>query len=57
MLFTNSSDFRDLVLQNEKMFESVYEIKVFGKFDEDKLKKIREGAIIKGKQMGPFFVN
>jgi 16S rRNA U516 pseudouridylate synthase RsuA-like enzyme len=56
MLITNSPDFRDLIAKNDKLFESCFEIKVFGKFDEEKLKSIRQGAVIKGKKMGPFFV-
>ena len=57
MLFTNNPDLRDLIVQNEKLFESTYELKVFGRFDDSKLEKIRRGHYIKGVKMGPFFVS
>ena len=41
----------------ENQIQRTYRVRVYGRFDEEKLKKIRAGAIIKGKQYGPFWVN
>ena len=34
-----------------------YRVRVFGRFDDKKLEKVREGAIIDGEQYGPFWAN
>ncbi len=57
MLFTNNPDLRDIIVKNERLFESCYELKVFGRFDDEKLQNIRRGHVIKGVKMGPFFVS
>ena len=54
---TNSPTMRDVLASCDKLFEYVYEVKVFGRFTDEKLLKIRAGAIIKGVKMGPFFVS
>lgn len=53
---TNSPAMRNVIASCDKLFEYVYEVKVFGRFSDEKLLKIRTGAVIKGVKMGPFFV-
>ena len=55
-MMTNSKTLKNVLEECEDKFEYIYEVKVFGRFDNEKLLKIRTGAIIKGVKMGPFFV-
>lgn len=54
---TNNATLREVLKQCDKQYEYEYELKVFGRFSDEKLLKIRTGAIIKGVKMGPFFVS
>ncbi len=49
LLLTNNKEFHQIISEASKKWEYEYDIKVFGRFDELKLLKIREGAVIKGK--------
>ena len=40
----------------ENRVEREYRVRVYGRFDDDKLLKVRQGAIISGQQYGPFWV-
>ena len=53
---TNNKTLKEVINQCENQYEYIYELKVFGRFTDEKLLKIRAGAIIKGKKMGPFYV-
>lgn len=55
ILLTNDGDLaRALELPSNKI-ERTYRVRVFGNLDEDKLVKIRKGAVINGVQYGPFW--
>ena len=54
---TNDSTLREVLKQCDTVYEYDYEVKVFGRFTNEKLLKIRTGAVIKGVKMGPFFVS
>ena len=56
-MMTNDKTLKAVLEECEKKYEYVYELKVFGRFTNEKLLKIRAGAIIKGVKMGPFFVS
>jgi len=57
VMLTNNYEFHKILEQSSKKFEYEYIVKVFGRFDEKKLVKIREGCVIKGKMIGPFYVS
>ena len=52
ILITNDGEISRILESHP--FERIYEVRVFGKLDLEKLNKIREGAIINGVQYGPF---
>ena len=57
LLLTNNKTLERVVSNIQKEYEYVYELKVSGKFNDEKLLSIRRGAVIKGVKMGPFFVS
>jgi 23S rRNA pseudouridine2605 synthase len=57
MLFTNNEEMLEVLSKNEHRYEYIYKVKVYGKFDEKKFTNIRQGMVIKGKQIGPFYCN
>ena len=56
-MLTNSEQLKTVLESKEQAYEGQFEIKTFGRMDDKKISKIREGAIIKGKKFGPFFVS
>jgi len=56
-MLTNNATLASVLNNVEKTYEYVYELKVFGRFNDEKLRSIRKGAVIKGVKMGPFFVS
>lgn len=54
---TNNKQLKEIIDQNEEKYEYWYEVKVFGQFNAETLNRIRTGAIIKNKKLGPFFVS
>ena len=57
MLFTDSVEMDQVLAKNQDRYEYVFMVKVQGNFTEEKFRKIRQGAIVKGKQIGPFYCN
>ncbi len=55
LLLTNNQELSKVINESSHFFEYSYEIKVHGRFTEEKLIKIRKGAKIKGKKFGPFY--
>ena len=55
MLFTDSEEMLQVLKRNEEKYVYRFQVKVHGRFTEKKYQKIREGATIKGKRIGPFF--
>lgn len=55
MLFTDSPEMLEVLRKNEHRYEYVFKVKVRGVFNEDKYRRLRAGAVIKGKQVGPFY--
>lgn len=56
-MITNNMTLKNVLCQCQNKYEYTYELKVFGRFNDEKLLKIRRGAIIKGVKLGPFFVS
>ena len=54
---TNSKQLKEIIDQNEEKYEYSYEVKAFGNFTAETLQRIRSGAIIKDKKLGPFYVS
>jgi len=55
MILTNDGELARVLELPLNKVERSYRVRVFGRFDEDKLSKIRKGAVIKGVQYGPFW--
>lgn len=52
---TNSLEMAKVIEEQAKNYEYIYEVKVHGRFTDEKLISIRKGSFIKGQYFGPFY--
>lgn len=57
MILTNDGELARAMELPENKIERKYRVRVYGRFNDEKLLKIRAGAVINGKQYGPFYCN
>lgn len=55
MMLTDSPEMLEVLEKFGHLYEYKWRVKVNGKFTDEKLEKIRNGHVIKGKQIGPFY--
>lgn len=52
---TNSLEMAKIIEDQAQYYEYIYEVKVHGRFTDEKLLNIRRGSVIKGQKFGPFY--
>lgn len=57
LLLTNDGDLKRALELPKNEIQRDYRVRVYGRFNDDKLVKIRNGAVIAGEQYGPFWCN
>ena len=57
LLLTNDGELKRALELPFNEVQRDYRVRVYGRFDDKKLLKIRDGAIINGEQYGPFWVS
>ena len=55
IILTNDGELASVMERPESKLTREYRVRVYGRFTEEKLKKIREGATINGVKYGPFW--
>lgn len=57
ILLTNDGELARCLEHPQNKLERTYRVRVYGRFSEEKLAKIREGCVINGMRYGPFYCN
>ena len=57
MILTNDGELARAMESPESKLERTYRVRVYGRFSDEKLAKIREGCVINGVRYGPFKCN
>jgi 23S rRNA pseudouridine2605 synthase len=57
LLLTNDGDLKRALELPKNEIQRDYRVRVYGRFTDEKLEKIRKGAVISGEQYGPFWCN
>ena len=57
MILTNDGELARILELPLNKIQRSYRVRVYGRFSEERLVKIREGAVIKGVRYGPFWCN